>query len=467
METMHVDVMVVGAGPGGYVAAIRAAQLGLSVAIVERRWWGGVCLNVGCIPTKALLRNAELADLLRHRADEFGIDGDITLNYGKAFQRSRAVAARMARGVSHLMRKNGIVTLDGQAAFRDPHTAEVTASDGTTRQVAFEHAIIATGARPIPLPGTTPGRRVMTYEELILAEALPDSILIAGSGPIGVEFAYILASYDVAVTLVEVKDRLMPNEDPAVSEMLARQYAKLHIEVLTSTNVAFVDEDATGVTVGLEPAGGGEASTRRVDVVLCALGFRPHTAGLGLEALGVATEANGAIRIDEAMRTSVPGLYAIGDVTGKAMLAHTASAQGVIAAETIAGRPTLPIDYAMVPRATYCQPQVASFGLTEPQAREAGHDVRVSSFPFTANGKAAGLGEAVGFVKIVADGARGEILGAHMIGPDVTELLPELTLAQLWDLTAAEVARNIHAHPTLSEAIKEACDGITGTIINL
>jgi len=464
MET-HVEVLVVGAGPGGYVAAIRAAQLGLTVAIVEPRWWGGVCLNVGCIPTKALLRNAELADLLRHRADDFGIGGDITLDYGKAFQRSRAVAARMARGVHHLMRKNSITTFDGRATFRDAHTSDITGTDGTTQLVGFDHAIIATGARPMPLPGTTPGPRVVTYEGLVLAESLPDSILIAGSGPIGVEFAYILASYDVAVTLVEMQDRLMPNEDPAVSGALAKQYTKLGIEVQTSTTVVGADEDGTGVTVRLET--GGEAATRRVDMVLCALGFRPTTAGLGLDALGLELEANGAVRIDEAMRTSVPGLYAIGDVTGKAMLAHTASAQGVIAAETIAGHPTMPIDYTMIPRATYCQPQVASFGLTEPQARAAGHDVRVSTFPFGANGKAAGLDETAGFVKIVADGTRGEILGAHMIGPDVTELLPELTLAQLWDLTAAEVARNIHAHPTLSEAIKEACDGVMGTIINL
>jgi len=461
----HVDLAVLGAGPGGYVAAIRAAQLGMSVAVVERQWWGGVCLNVGCIPTKALLRNAELADLLTRHADDFGIGGQISLDYAKAYARSRAVSDRMAHGVRYLMKKNKIAQVDGHGVFVDARTLLVDDEEQTT--LAFDHAVVATGASPKMLPGVEPGPRVLTYRELIMSERLPASIVIAGSGPIGVEFAFVLSSYGVRVCVVEYLDRILPGEDPEVSAELAKRYAKLGVEVLTSTKVCSASEDADGVTVELAPVGGGEGFQRRADALLVAVGFSPNSAGFGLEQLGVAVDASGAVMVDDAMRTNVPGLYAIGDVTGKAMLAHTASAQGVIAAETIAGRPTIPIDYRMVPRATYCQPQVASFGLTQAQAEAEGHQVRVNKFPFLANGKAVGLGEPVGFVKIVADAAHGEILGAHMIGPDVTELLPELTLAQMWDLTTDEVARTIHAHPTLSEAVKQACEGINGQMIDV
>lgn len=462
----RVDVAVLGAGPGGYVAAIRAAQLGLRVAVVEDTMWGGVCLNVGCIPTKALLRSAELADLLTHRASDFGLQGDLQFDYGKAFAHSRAVADRMARGVHFLMKKNKIVEVNGWGSFEDPRTLVVRRPGQPDRRLGFDHGIIATGATPKTLPGVSPGPAVVTYEGLILADRLPNSAVVAGSGPIGLEFAYIMAAFGTRVTLVEYLDRLAPGEDAEVSAELAKRYAKLGIEVITATAVESAAPDGDGVVVTLAPAAGGEPSQRRAGLLLQALGFRPRVTGFGLENTGVALDERGAIAIDESMRTSVPGLYAIGDVTAKAMLAHTAEAQGVIAAETIAGAPTVPIDYRMVPRATYCQPQIASFGLTEQEARAAGYDVRVGKFPFLANGKAVGLDEPAGFVKIVAQGERGEILGAHLIGPDVTELLPELTLAQLWDLTTAEVARNIHAHPTLSEAIKEACEGVTGQMIN-
>ncbi|MCL2316790.1 MAG: dihydrolipoyl dehydrogenase [Actinomycetia bacterium] len=463
MDT-HVDVVVLGAGPGGYVAAIRAAQLGLRTAVVESRWWGGVCLNVGCIPTKALLRSAEIVDLMRRHAADFGIRGDFTYDYAPSFARSRAVANRMARGVHYLMKKNGITEIHGTGTFVDARTLTVPGADGAPQAIGFDQAIIATGASPILLPGLERGPRVITFLELITADTLPPSIVIAGAGPIGVEFAYLLAAYGVQVCLVEYLDRLLPNEDAEVSAELARRYAKLGIEVLTSTKVVSTSADPDGVTVELASAGGGEPTTKRAATLLCATGFRPNSTGL--ESTGVVLDERGAIVVDEAMRTNVPGLYAIGDVTGKAMLAHVAEAQGVIAAETIAGHPTIPIDYRMVPRATYCQPQVASFGYTEQQARDAGFDVHVGKFPFAANGKAVGLGDPVGFAKVVIDGAHGELLGAHLIGPDVTELLPELTLAQLWDLTAHEVGRNIHAHPTLSEAIKEACDGALGRMIN-
>lgn len=465
--TQHFDVVVLGAGPGGYVAAIRAAQLGKSVAVIEKQWWGGVCLNVGCIPTKALLRNAELAHIFTAEADTFGIEGDVTFDYGAAFRRSRAVSDRMVKGVHFLMKKNKITELNGWGSFVDAHTIKVSGADGAEQDVTFGDCIIAVGANTKMLPGTQRSARVFTYEEQILSEDLPASIVICGAGAIGTEFGYVLANYGVKVTIVEYLDRMVPNEDPEVSAELLKAYKKLGVTVLTSTKVDQIDDSDAGVRVTVSPAGGGEASVLEADRVLQSLGFAPRLTGYGLENTGVELTERGAIAIDEAMRTSVPGIYAIGDVTMKLMLAHTAEAQGVVAAETIAGAPTMPINYDMIPRATYCQPQVGSFGYTEAQAVERGHEVKVAKFPFSANGKAHGLGDATGFVKIVADARYNELLGAHLIGPDVSELLPELTLAQQWDLTADEVGRNIHAHPSLSEALKEAVEGIAGHMINL
>ncbi len=463
--TTHFDVVVLGAGPGGYVAAIRASQLGLKVAVIEKQWWGGVCLNVGCIPTKALLRNAELAHVFTAEAKTFGIEGQVTFNYGTAFQRSRAVSDRMVKGVHFLMRKNKITELNGWGSFVDAKTITV-ATDSGQETVTFDHCIIAVGATTKLLPGTQRTGRVFTYEEQILSDRVPGSIVICGAGAIGTEFAYVLANYGAKVTIVEYLDRMVPNEDPEVSAELLKAYKKLGVTVLTSTKVDSIEEDADGVNVTVSPAAGGAAQVLRADQVLQSLGFAPRTTGYGLENTGVALTDRGAIAIDDFMRTNVPGIYAIGDVTAKLMLAHTAEAQGVVAAETMAGAETMPINYDMIPRATYCQPQIGSFGYTEAQAKEKGHDVKVSKFPFSANGKAHGLGDATGFVKIVADARYNEILGAHMVGPDVSELLPELTLAQQWDLTADEVGRNIHAHPSLSEALKEAVEGIAGHMIN-
>ncbi|MCW5952501.1 MAG: dihydrolipoyl dehydrogenase [Propionibacteriaceae bacterium] len=465
--TIHFDVVVLGAGPGGYVAAIRAAQLGQSVAIIEKQWWGGVCLNVGCIPTKALLRNAELAHVFTAEADLFGIEGEVTFNFGKAFSRSRQVSDRMVKGVHFLMRKNKITEINGWGSFIDAKTIEVTGDSGEKQTVTFGNCIIATGATTKLLPGTQVSDRVFTYEEQILSDTVPASIVICGAGAIGTEFAYVLANYGAKVTIVEYLDRMVPNEDPEVSAELAKAYKKMGIDVLTGTKVEQIEEHADGVRVTVSPASGGEARVIEASQVLQSLGFAPRTTGYGLENTGVALTDRGAIQIDEFMRTNVPGIYAIGDVTMKLMLAHTAEAQGVVAAETIAGAETMPINYDMIPRATYCQPQIGSFGYTEEQARAKGYDVKVSKFPFSANGKAHGLGDATGFVKLVADARYNEILGAHMIGPDVSELLPELTLAQQWDLTADEVARNIHAHPSLSEALKEVVEGIAGHMINL
>ena len=338
---------------------------------------------------------------------------------------------------------------------------------GGEELLTFDSAIIAAGATTKMLPGTQRSARVFTYEEQILADKVPESIVICGAGAIGTEFAYVLANYGTKVTIVEYLDRMVPNEDPEVSAELAKAYKKMGVEVLTKTKVDQIEEHADGVRVTVSPAAGGESRVLEAAQVLQSLGFAPRTQGYGLENTGVQLTDRGAIAIDDYMRTNVEGIYAIGDVTMKLMLAHTAEAQGVVAAETIAGAETMPINYDMIPRATYCQPQVGSFGYTEAQAKERGYQVKVAKFPFSANGKAHGLGDAVGFVKIVADARYNEILGTHMVGPDVSELLPELTLAQQWDLTADEVARNIHAHPSLSEAIKEAVEGIAGHMINL
>jgi len=462
----HYDVVVLGAGPGGYVAAIRAAQLGLSTAIVEKKYWGGVCLNVGCIPSKALLRNAELAHILRASAKTFGINGEVSCDFGVAHARSRAVADRMTKGVHFLMKKNKITEYSGWGEFTDANTLAVQGEkEGTT--LTFDSAIIATGAQTRLLPGTSLSDRVVTYEEQIMTDQLPETIVIAGAGAIGVEFGYVLANYGVQVTIVEFLDRLVPLEDPEVSAELARAYKKLGIKVHTSTKVDAIDDSGDKVKVTVSPAAGGESRVLEADKVLQAIGFSPRTDGFGLDKTGVEVTDRGAISIDGTMRTSVPHIYAIGDVTAKLMLAHNAEAMGIVAAESIAGVTTADIDYDMVPRATYCQPQVGSFGYTEQQATDKGYDVKVAKFPFAANGKAHGLGEATGFVKLVADSSNGQILGAHLIGPDVTELLPELTLAQRWGLTADQVAHNIHAHPTLSETLKEVAHGISGHMINI
>ncbi|NYE75643.1 dihydrolipoyl dehydrogenase [Microlunatus parietis] len=465
--TAHFDVVVLGAGPGGYVAAIRAAQLGLNTAIVEKKYWGGVCLNVGCIPSKALLRNAELAHILTKDAATYGINGEVSMDFGAAFKRSRAVSDRMSKGVHFLMKKNKITEIDGWGTFVDDHTLSVQGDSGEAQTVTFDHMIIAAGATTKLLPGTKLSERVVTYEEQILTDTLPESIIIAGAGAIGVEFAYVLSNYGVKVTIVEYLDRIVPLEDKDVSAELTKAYKKLGVTMLTSTKVDAIDDSGDKVKVSVSPAAGGEGQVLEADKVLQAIGFAPRTEGYGLEAAGVKLTERGAIDIDGFMRTNVPHIYAIGDVTAKLMLAHTAEAQGIVAAETIAGAPTQEINYDFIPRATYCQPQIGSFGYTEEQAKEKGYDVKVAKFPFAANGKAWGLGDATGFVKIVADAKYGELLGAHLVGPEVTELLPELTLAQLWDLTAEEVARNIHAHPTLSESIKEAAHGIAGHMINI
>jgi dihydrolipoamide dehydrogenase len=463
----HYDVVILGAGPGGYVAAVRSAQLGLSVAVIEEKYWGGVCLNVGCIPSKALLKNADLAHTFHAKADLFGISGDVHFDFGVAFDRSRKVSETHVKGIHFLMKKNKVTEYDGRGTFVDAHTIDVAKSDGTAERVTFTNAIIATGSAVRLLPGVALSENVVTYEEQIMSRELPRSIVIVGAGAIGMEFAYVLKNYGVNCTIIEFLPRALPNEDEEVSKEITRQYKKLGVEILTSTKVESVTDHGDRVTVAFT-AQDGTAGQIEADKVLMSIGFAPNVTGFGLENTGVKLTERGAIDIDDHMRTNVQGIYAIGDVTAKLQLAHVAEAQGVVAAETIANAETMTLgDYRMMPRATFCNPQVASFGLTEQQARDAGYDVKVAKFPFSANGKANGLGEPVGFVKVIADGEHLELLGAHMIGPDVSELLPELTLAQKWDLTALEAARNVHTHPTLSEAVQEAFHGLAGHMINL
>ncbi len=467
MTDTHFDTLVLGAGPGGYVAAIRAAQLGQKVAVVEDKYWGGVCLNVGCIPSKALLKNAELAHVLQHEKAKFGIEGDATMAFGPTHKRSRDVSAGIVKGVHFLMKKNKITEIDGWGTLTSAKGIDVKDKDGQTTGYTFDNLIIASGATVRLVPGVELSDNVVTYEEQILTDELPGSIVIGGSGAIGVEFAYVMANFGVDVTIVEFLDRMVPTEDADISKELAKHYKKLGVKVLTSTAVKKVEDTGSGVKVTVAPAAGGDEQVLEADKFLAAFGFAPRVTGFGLEEIGVNVSERGAIEIDDYCRTNVDNVYAIGDCTGKMMLAHVAEAMGIVAAETINGAETMPVEYDFVPRATYCMPQIGSFGYSEAQAKEMGYDVKTATFPFTANGKAMGLGEAVGFVKVVADAEHNEIIGAHMIGPDVTELLPVLTLAQKWDLTADEVARNVFAHPTLGEAVKEAVHGIAGHMINL
>jgi dihydrolipoamide dehydrogenase len=449
------------------VAAIRAAQLGQKTAIVDKQWMGGVCLNVGCIPSKSLLRNAEIAHILRERGKDFGFSFDnLSLDYGVAFKRSRQNSDRLTKGVGFLMKKNKIDVHMGTAHLSKPGTVTVTDADGETTELSAKNIVVATGATAaVPGAWKVDGEKVVTYLEAIMQDKLPKSAVIIGAGAIGVEFATIWNSYGATATIVEMLPHLVPLEDEEVSKELEKNFKKNGINFLTGHKVESVEATKSGVKVVVSAEG--ETKTLEAEQALVAIGFRPNSSGLGLEELGVKISERGFIEIDERMATNVPGMWAIGDVTGKLMLAHVGSAMGIVCAENIAGVETVTLDYEMMPRATYCQPQVASFGLTEAQAKERGYEVKIGRFPFQPNGKALGLGDYAGFVKIVVDAKYGEILGAHMIGPEVTELLPELTLAHMMELTPAEIARNVHAHPTLSEVIMEAAHGAEGTPIHI
>ncbi len=455
------DVVVIGAGPGGYVAAIRAGQLGLKTAIIEREALGGVCLNWGCIPSKSLLKNAEIVSYF-HRAEEFGLHFDnFHADYAVAIDRSRKVVERNVRGVEYLLKKNNVEQINGTGSLRGNGVIDV-APDG--QKLNAKHIVVATGARPRSIPPLPVDQdTIITSRESIVLKELPRSIVIVGGGAIGVEFAYLYQMYGVEVTVVELLPHLVPNEDEEISRQLERAFSKLRINHMTGAGVTGVDRGSEGLKVRLSQDG--VDKTIECEKVLAAIGIQPNSEDLGLELLGVETQ-HGYIQVDDRMATNVTGVYAIGDVTGNLPLAHVASAQGVVVVEHIAGMDPQPLDYTLMPRATYCQPQVASFGLTEAQAVEQGHDVKVGRFNVRANGKAMAMGELDGMVKLVVDDRHGELLGAHLIGPEVTELLGELSLTKLLEGTTLELGWAVHAHPTISEMIKEAALDAQGRAIH-
>lgn len=462
MSSFNYDVLALGGGPGGYVAAIRAAQLGLKTAVVEKEHLGGVCLNWGCIPTKALIRNAEIVNLLA-RGKEFGFAFDnLQIDYGVAVKRSRQVSKRLVKGIGFLMKKNNITVIEGRGALQDAHTVQVG-----EQSYRAAHIILATGSRAAVLPGVeVDGQRVLTYRQAIVQERLPSSLVIVGAGPIGMEFAYVYRSYGVEVSVVEMLPHVLPNEDDDIAAVVAKAFRKQGIRLYPHTRTERITVEDGGVQVALKDVETGEESRVQAEQVLIAIGIRPNSEDIGLEKAGVET-LRGWVPVNSVMQTNVPHIYAIGDLTGKLPLAHVASAQGIVAAEHMAGVDTAPIEnYDNMPRCTYCSPQVASLGLSETQARAQGLDIKIGTFPFQANGKALGLGEREGFVKLVVDARYGEILGVHMVGPDVTELLPELSLARMLELTPAEIARNVHAHPTLSETLMEAAHAAMGHAIH-
>ena len=461
MESNY-DLVVIGSGPGGYVAAIRAGQLGLKAAVIEKEALGGTCLNWGCIPTKALLKNAEIVSYVR-RAEEFGLKFDgFHADYEVAMARSRRVVDRNTRGVRFLLRKNNVDHIEGTGRLAGANRVAVEPSGDV---VEAKNIIIATGSRPRSVPSLpVDGNRIITSRESIVLTDLPSSMVIVGGGAIGVEFAYVYAMYGVEVTIVELLPRLVPNEDEDISAQLERSFKSLGMNIMTGAAVTGVQTRADGVTVSVEQ--GGATQSIETGMVLVAVGVQPNVEELGLDAVGVAVERQG-IAVDEFLATNVPGVYAIGDVTGKMPLAHVASAQAVTAVEHILGMEPQPMDYLYMPRTTYCNPQIASFGLTEAQAREQGYDVSVGVFNALANGKALAMGETEGMVKLVVDSRYGELLGGHMIGPEVTELLGELSMTRMLEGTTLELGWTVHPHPSLSEMLKEAALSAQGRAVHM
>ena len=465
MAAQAFDVVVVGTGPGGYVAAIRCAQLGLSVATVEDDRPGGVCLNWGCIPTKALLRNAEVVGLF-NRAKEFGITvGEWKADYAQAVQRSRKVADRMAKDVEFLFRKNKITLFLGRGTLKSGRVVEVTGKDGATTLEARRAVILATGSEPRSLPGVTiDEKRIVSSTGAVTNEGRPGSLIVIGAGAVGIEFADVYAAYGAAVTVLEALPRVLPIEDEDSSTQIARLFSRRDITIRTGVKVKGVASAGSGVSVEVEAEG--KTETLKADQVLMAVGRAARTHGLGLETLGVATE-RGFVTVSATMETSVKGIYAIGDMAGHQLLAHKAMAEGVVAAEAIAGQSPRPVDYGNVPSCTYCHPQVASIGLTEAAARAGGRELAVGKFPFTASGKAVAQGETEGFVKVVADKPTGEIPGVHIVGPEATELIHEFAVGRTLEATLDEFVHTMHAHPTLSEAAFEAVLAALGHPIHI
>ncbi|GAB1370492.1 dihydrolipoyl dehydrogenase [Candidatus Kapaibacterium sp.] len=466
MANHQCDLVVIGSGPGGYVAAIRASQLGLKTICVESGDIGGVCLNIGCIPTKALLKSAEYAHFMGH-ADEFGFNFEnLKVNYPQVIDRSRKVAGQMSKGVTSLFKKYKVEHVTGWGKLTKSKTVEVSDKSGkVTDIITAKNIIIATGARPRLFPGIeVDHKNIITSTDALLGKHLPKSIIVMGAGAIGVEFAYFFNAFGADVTIVEYMDRILPVEDVEVSKELERHFRKSKIDIKTKSMVKSAKSVKGGVEVTIES--NGKTEVLKAEMALNAIGIQANIENIGLEDLGINLE-KGFIKIDDYCRTNVENIYAIGDVAGAPWLAHKASAEAVTCAEFIAGHHPKPVNYNNIPGCTYCNPQVASVGLTEEKAKAAGHEVKIGKFPFLASGKAHGIGEAKGFVKLVFDAKYGELLGAHMIGPDVTEMIAELGLARQLEATAETIFKTIHAHPTLSEAVMEAAAQAYGEAVNI
>lgn len=463
---MDYDVIIIGSGPGGYVAAIRAAQLKMKVAVVERAELGGICLNWGCIPTKSLLKSAQVFEYLSHASD-YGVSvaGDVKPDFREMIARSRRVADGMSKGIQFLFRKNGIAHISGFGRLAGTGTVEVEDSAGLKKTYTAKHVILATGARSKELPGLKQdGRKIIGYREAMTLTVQPKSMVVVGSGAIGSEFAYFYQSIGTQVTLVEFLPRIVPNEDEEVSKQLERSFKKLKMKVMTDSSVESADTSGEKCRVSIKTPKGVEVV--EADIVLSAVGVTTNLEGIGLEKSGVKTE-KGKVTVDDFYRTSVQGVYAIGDIVHGPALAHVASAEGIICVEKLAGLEPEPLDYKNIPACTYTNPEIASAGYTEAAAREAGYDIKVGKFPFTASGKASASGAKEGFVKLIFDAAYGELLGAHMIGAGVTEMIAEIVLARKLETTAHEIIKAVHPHPTMSEAIMEAAAAAYGEVIHL
>ncbi|MBI3141873.1 MAG: dihydrolipoyl dehydrogenase [Bacteroidetes bacterium] len=462
---MAYDLAILGSGPGGYVAAIRASQLGLKTAIIERESLGGICLNWGCIPTKALLKSAQVFGYIGHAAD-FGIEvNGASANFGNIIARSRGVAEGMSKGVQFLMKKNKIDVISGTGKLISPKKIEVTAQDGKKETVEAAHIIVATGARARELPHIKiDGNKVIDYRKAMSLENQPKKLVVMGSGAIGCEFAYFYHSLGTSVTIVEYQSRIVPNEDEDISKELARNFKKQGIEIMTDAEVTMVDTSGSGCRVEVKTKKGVEAL--ECDVVLSAVGIKSNIENIGLENLGIKTERD-KIVVDDYYQTTVPGVYAIGDVVHGPALAHVASAEGIICVEKIAGHKPEPLNYNNIPGCTYSSPEVASVGYTEAGAKAAGYEVKVGKFPFSASGKAKAAGHPEGFVKVIFDAKYGEWLGCHMIGYNVTEMVAEAVAARKLETTGHDILKTVHPHPTMSEAVMEATAAAYGEVIHL
>lgn len=459
------DVIVIGSGPGGYVAAIRASQLGLKTAVIEKEELGGICLNWGCIPTKALLKSAQVFDYIQH-AKEYGIHVEnSSVDFNAMVKRSRDVANGMSKGINFLFKKNKIDTIFGHGKLAKNKQVEVTDKDGKKTLYSAEHIILATGGRARELPALKiDNEKIIGYRKAMVLEKQPESMVIVGSGAIGVEFAYFYNSIGTKVTIVEFMPTIVPVEDEDISKQLEKSYTKSGIKIMTNSEVLAVDTEGQKCEVKIKTPTGEQTLT--CDVVLSAVGVTTNLEGIGLEDVGVATD-KGKVLVDEYYKTNIPNVYAIGDITSGPALAHVASAEGIICVEKIAGHHPQPLDYGNIPGCTYCQPEIASVGMTEKKAKELGLDIKVGKFPFSASGKASASGAKDGFVKVIFDAKYGEWLGAHMIGANVTEMIAEVVVARKLETTGHEIIKSVHPHPTMSEAIMEAAAAAYGEVIHL